>query len=94
MSKFKNYVDYVILFFVLVLLFRTCGISSKVKDNQEEIELIKSTLVELKEENVTEDKLIDILETTTMWQTLRVEEISDKEKISINALREKGNQNK
>ena len=47
MSKFKNYIDYVILFLVFVTFIRTCGISSKVKDNSEEIEQIKTTLSEV-----------------------------------------------
>ena len=93
MSKFKNYIDYVILFLVFVTFIRTCGISSKVKDNSEEIEQIKTTLSEVKDQNVTQEELISTLETTTFWQTLRVEEISDKEKISINALQAKDKQN-
>lgn len=94
MSKFKNYVDYVILFFVFITFVRTCGISNKVEKNSDEIESIKTTLTEVKDQNVTQEELIDILETTTFWQTLRVEEISDKEKISINALEAKDKTNK
>ena len=33
--------------------------------------------------------MIKIVETTVAWKTLRIEEISDKEKISINALQAK-----
>jgi hypothetical protein len=94
MSKFKNYVDYVILFFVFITFVRTCGISNKVEKNSDEIESIKTTLTEIKDQNVTQEELINILETTTFWQTLRVEEISDKEKISINALEAKDKINK
>lgn len=94
MSKFKNYVDYVILFFVFITFVRTCGISNKVEKNSDEIESIKTTLTEVKDQNVTQEELINILETTTFWQTLRVEEISDKEKISINALEAKDKINK
>jgi len=94
MSKFKNYVDYVILFFVFITFVRTCGISNKVEKNSDEIESIKTTLTEVKDQNVTQEELINILETTTFWQTLRVEEISDKEKISINALHAKDKTNK
>lgn len=94
MSKFKNYVDYVILFFVFITFVRTCGISNKVEKNSDEIESIKTTLTEVKDQNVTQEELISILETTTFWQTLRVEEISDKEKISINALEAKDKINK
>jgi hypothetical protein len=94
MSKFKNYVDYVILFFVFITFVRTCGISNKVEKNSDEIESIKTTLTEVKDQNVTQEELINTLETTTFWQTLRVEEISDKEKISINALQAKDKTNK
>ncbi len=94
MSKFKNYVDYVILFFVFTTFVRTCGISNKVEKNTEEIESIKTTLTEVKDQNVTQEELTNTLETTTFWQTLRVEEISDKEKISINALQAKDKTNK
>ena len=94
MSKFKNYVDYVILFFVFITFVRTCGISNKVEKNTDEIESIKTTLTEVKDQNVTQEELINTLETTTFWQTLRVEEISDKEKISINALEAKDKTNK
>ena len=94
MSKFKNYVEYVILFFVFITFVRTCGISNKVEKNSDEIESIKTTLTEVKDQNVTQEELISILETTTFWQTLRVEEISDKEKISINALEAKDKTNK
>ena len=94
MSKFKNYVDYVILFFVFITFVRTCGISNKVEKNTDEIESIKTTLTEVKDQNVTQEELTNTLETTTFWQTLRVEEISDKEKISINALEAKDKINK
>jgi len=94
MSKFKNYVDYVILFFVFITFVRTCGISNKVEKNSDEIESIKTTLTEVKDQNVTQEELINTLETTTFWQTLRVEEISDKEKSSINALQAKDKTNK
>jgi hypothetical protein len=48
----------------------------------------------VKDQNVTQEELTNTLETTTFWQTLRVEEISDKEKISINALEAKDKTNK
>ena len=54
MSKFKNYVDYVILFFVFITFVRTCGISNKVEKNTDEIESIKTTLTEVKDQNVTQ----------------------------------------
>jgi hypothetical protein len=43
----------------------------------------------LNEKVVSQEQMINILETTVAWKTLRLEEISDKEKISINALQAK-----
>jgi hypothetical protein len=79
---------------VFITFVRTCGISNKVEKNTDEIESIKTTLTEVKDQNVTQEELTNTLETTTFWQTLRVEEISDKEKISINALEAKDKINK
>jgi hypothetical protein len=79
---------------VFITFVRTCGISNKVEKNTDEIESIKTTLTEVKDQNVTQEELTNTLETTTFWQTLRVEEISDKEKISINALQAKDKTNK
>jgi hypothetical protein len=79
---------------VFITFVRTCGISNKVEKNSDEIESIKTTLTEVKDQNVTQEELTNTLETTTFWQTLRVEEISDKEKISINALQAKDKTNK
>jgi hypothetical protein len=79
---------------VFITFVRTCGISNKVEKKSDEIESIKTTLTEVKDQNVTQEELTNTLETTTFWQTLRVEEISDKEKISINALEAKDKTNK
>jgi hypothetical protein len=79
---------------VFITFVRTCGIYNKVEKNSDEIESIKTTLTEVKDQNVTQEELTNTLETTTFWQTLRVEEISDKEKISINALEAKDKTNK
>lgn len=37
---------------------------------------------------LSEEEMVELIETTPAWKTLRIEEISDKEKISINALEE------
>ena len=40
---------------------------------------------------ITEEVMIDLIKTVPAWKTLRIEEISDKERISINALEQKEN---
>jgi GTPase Era involved in 16S rRNA processing len=38
---------------------------------------------------ITEEVMIRLIKEVPAWKTLRIEEISDKERISINALEEK-----
>jgi hypothetical protein len=38
---------------------------------------------------MTKQDVQNVFETTVMWESLRIEEISDKEKISVNALKSK-----
>jgi len=38
---------------------------------------------------INNEEMIEIIKETPAWKTLRIEEISDKERISINALEEK-----
>jgi hypothetical protein len=50
---------------------------------------LKKEVQVLNEKVVSQEQMINIIETTVAWKTLRIEEISDKEKISINALQAK-----
>ena len=40
---------------------------------------------------VTQDEMINVLENTTMWQTLIIEELSDKDHMPINHYRSESN---
>jgi hypothetical protein len=67
---------------LVLIFFRSCGTGSDVNKLKKEVQV-------LNEKVVSQDQMIKIVETTIAWKTLRIEEISDKEKISINALQAK-----
>lgn len=89
-----------VLIIQIFSFFSGCGVKGKVKDISTEVENVKVIQTETKrkidslstvERNlmITEEEMVELIEETPAWKTLRIEEISDKEKISINALQEK-----
>ena len=84
----QNYI-YISLLMMFVLLIGQCGscsksntITKKVKDLTIEVDSLQNVVV-------NQEEMIELIKTVPAWKTLRIEEISDKERISINALEEK-----
>lgn len=97
MEKFnKFFADHgskIIIALLVLVYFKSCGIDSEVtrikKDlraTEAEIDTLTSTL---DSKIITEAEMIELIKTVPAWKTLRIEEISDKERISINALEQK-----
>lgn len=85
----------IIIVLLVLTYFKSCSIDSetnKVKKElvkvQAEVDTLSSTL---NARIVDEKRMIELIKTVPAWKTLRIEEISDKERISINALEEKEN---
>ena len=97
MDKFNQFLashgTKVILIFLVLIYFKSCGINSdldKVKKDYRELKAEVDTLTStIDEQTVSEEEMIHLIKTGPAWKTLRMEEISDKERISINALEEK-----
>ena len=85
------------LIIVLLVLtyFKSCGIDSETtrikKDQRALVAEVDSLQSQLNNTIITEKVMIDLIKTVPAWKTLRIEEISDKERISINALEQKEN---
>jgi ribosomal protein S13 len=62
-------------------------------DNEDRIKSLQETVDSLhkvtSDQMITEVEMIRLIKETPAWKTLRLEEISDKEKISINVLEQK-----
>lgn len=84
MKNLEKFIPYITLFLCFVTLFRTCGISTQEKKMNQKLEVIETRLDSLSKITITEEKLKYKLETTIMWETLVLEELSDKQKMPIN----------
>jgi hypothetical protein len=82
MEKLKQWSPVISMVLLVLIFFRGCGTGSDVNKLKKEVQV-------LNEKVVSQEQMINIIETTVAWKTLRIEEISDKEKISINALQAK-----
>ena len=97
MDKFnqflKDHGSKVIIALLVLIYFKSCGVDSEVtrikKDQRTLVSEVDSLQSQLNNTIITETKMIELIKTVPAWKTLRIEEISDKERISINALEEK-----
>lgn len=81
-----------LLAFSILIYFKSCSIESETERVKKdlraltaEVDTLNSTVAE---DVVTRAEMEEIIEETIAWSTLRIEEISDKERISINALQQ------
>jgi len=95
MSKFnKFFTDHgikIVLVLVLLSYFKSCSIDSEVERIKKEQRILTTEIDTLSSQIVNEAEMIKLIKEVPAWKTLRIEEISDKERISINALEEKDN---
>jgi DNA anti-recombination protein RmuC len=91
----KNHGSKVIIALLVLVYFKSCGIDSEVtrikKDLRATEAEIDTLTNRLDSKIISEERMIELIKTVPAWKTLRIEEISDKERISINALEEKEN---
>tara|TARA_Y100000389_G_C17449734_1_gene513940 strand:+ start:1910 stop:2209 length:300 start_codon:yes stop_codon:yes gene_type:complete len=83
----------IVVAMLVLTYFKSCGVDSELtkikKDQRALVAEVDSLQAQLEQNIITEDKMIKLIKEVPAWKTLRIEEISDKERISINALEEK-----
>ena len=79
----------VMLVLILLTYFKSCSIDREVERVKKEQRILTTEIDTLSSQIVNEAEMIELIKTVPAWKTLRIEEISDKERISINALEEK-----
>jgi hypothetical protein len=87
MKKLNQYLEIAILIVCSLTFLNTCS----VKSVQRKVNTLSNKVDSLNTVVIKKDQMIKLLQETPAWKTLRIEEISDKENISINALEEKSN---
>jgi len=84
----QNYI-YISLIIMIMLLLGQCGSCSKANTVTKKVKELTVEIDSLQNVVVDQQEMIELIKTVPAWKTLRIEEISDKERISINALEEK-----
>lgn len=79
----------VIIVLLALIYLKSCGTNSDVERIKKELRQTEAEIDTLASQIVNEEEMIYLIKTVPAWKTLRIEEISDKERISINALEEK-----
>ena len=86
----QNYI-YISLTMMFILLIGQCGSCNKAGTVTKKVKELTLEIDSLQKIVVNQEEMIELIKTIPAWKTLRIEEISDKERISINALEEKDN---
>ena len=81
----------IIIVIMILTYFKSCSIDSEVERIKKEQRILTTEIDTLSSQIVNEAEMIKLIKEVPAWKTLRIEEISDKERISINALEEKDN---
>tara|TARA_Y100001937_G_C6964626_1_gene260476 strand:+ start:162 stop:449 length:288 start_codon:yes stop_codon:yes gene_type:complete len=79
----------IVIVLLLLTYFKSCSVDSEVERIKKEQRTLTEEIDTLSSQIVNEEEMIFLIKTVPAWKTLRIEEISDKERISINALEEK-----
>lgn len=86
----------IVLAFLILMYFKSCSLDNELAATKTELNAIKQEQVNTQAELdtvttkiISKQELEQIIKAVPAWETLRIEEISDKENISINALRQK-----
>lgn len=85
----SNHGSKIIIALLVLTYFKSCGIDSELTKVKKELRTTEAEIDTLASQIVNEERMIFLIKTVPAWKTLRIEEISDKERISINALEEK-----
>lgn len=89
----KSYTLPVILVLFVFIFIQTCGVKNKISQVNKKLTDLQSHIDSvtniMRIEAINEGEMETLIKETPAWKTLRIEEISDKEKISINALEQK-----
>lgn len=93
MNKFNTFLaehgTKIVIALLILTYFKSCSIDSEVEKVKKELRQVEAEIDTLASQVVNEEEMIHLIKTVPAWKTLRIEEISDKERISINALEEK-----
>ena len=82
----------IIFFLVLIIFLKTCTTNNKVerldKTLSGKIQKVDSIVIEIESTHIiTKEEMVEIIKETPAWNSLELEELSDKNRIPINKLK-------
>ena len=87
MNTIQKYLPYATFVLILFIFLKGCGTGTQVKSTEKKVDVLTHKVDSLSNIVVTQQEMIGVLENTTMWQTLVIEELSDKDHMPINHYR-------
>ena len=95
MKNILNFIDQWggrISFLLIVIIFlKTCTTNTKIERVENnlthQIDVVDSTVNVIKGKTISTGEMIEIIEETPFWKSLELEELSDKNRIPINKLK-------
>jgi len=95
MKNILNFIDQwgtrISFLLILIIFFKTCTTNIKVEKVKtilsNQIEQLDSSVNVINGKTISTDEMIEIIEETPFWKSLELEELSDKNKIPINKLK-------
>lgn len=79
----------IIIILLALNYLKSCGTNSAVDKIKKDLRATEAEIDTLASQIINEEEMIKLIKEVPAWKTLRIEEISDKERISINALEQK-----
>ena len=100
----KNIISFIdkwggrISFIVVVLIFfKTCNTNNKIVKSEERINnkliVVDSTVNDISKKVITTDEMVTLIKETPFWKSLELEELSDKNRVPINQLKNNSENN-
>lgn len=81
----------IIIALLILSYFKSCSIDSETEKVKKELKAVRAEMdtldASITTRVITSEEMKELIKTTPAWNTLRIEEMSDKEKISINAVK-------
>ena len=81
----------VVFILVVIVFFKTCTTNGRIdrleKNLTHSIKEVDTTVNHINTKVITTDEMVDIIKETPFWKSLELEELSDKDKIPINRLK-------
>jgi len=95
MKNILNFIDRwggrISFLLIIIVFFKTCTTNTRVerveKNITTQIESIDSTVNIINLKTISADDMVELIKTTPFWKSLELEELSDKNRVPINQLK-------